>query len=149
MKIKFHNVGFGPGGKPIFHKTVTIPRRKLRVESVKSVNSPKKFNKNEETEKTRASSPKPTKWRFRSPSHRKRNCQNGRSPYKFYPAQQGLRSWIGQLSFLLVPNMVLEKMNIHEHRTRQTFESYTFQPHMGFWPEIRAVDNQTDLRILL
>ena len=103
MKIKFHNVGFGPGGKPIFPKTATIPRRKLRVESVKRVNSPKKINKNEETEKTRASSPKPTKWRFRSsscsPSHRKRNCQNGRSPYKFYPAQQGenlvhLRGWL-------------------------------------------------------
>ena len=60
-------------------------------------------NTNEETEKTWASSPKPTKWRFRSsscsPSHRKRNCQNGRSPYKFYPAQQGenlvhLRGWL-------------------------------------------------------
>ena len=24
-------------------------------------------------------------------------------------------------------------MNIHEHRTRQTYESYTFQPLMGFW----------------
>ena len=25
MKIKFHNVGFGPGGKPAFPKTATIP----------------------------------------------------------------------------------------------------------------------------
>ena len=28
--------------------------------------------------------------------------------------------------------MVLAKTNIHEHRTRQTYESYTFQPLMGF-----------------
>ena len=39
---------------------------------------------------------------------------------------------IGQLSFLLVPNMVLSKMNNHEHQTKQTYESYTFQPLMGF-----------------
>ena len=38
-----------------------------------------------------------------------------------------LRSLIGQLSFLLVPNMVLSKMNNHEHRTKQTCESYVFQ----------------------
>lgn len=103
MKIKFHNVGFGPGRKPIFPKTATTPRRKHMVESVKRVNSPKTINKNEETKKTWASSLKPTKWRFCSsscsPSHRKRNCQNGRSPYKFYPAQQGenlvhLRGWL-------------------------------------------------------
>ena len=35
---------------------------------------------------------------------------------------------IGQLSLLLVPNMVLSKLNNHEHRTKQTYESYTFQP---------------------
>ena len=29
--------------------------------------------------------------------------------------------------------MVLSKMNNHEHRTNQTYESYTFQPLMGFW----------------
>ena len=28
--------------------------------------------------------------------------------------------------------MVLSKMNNHEHRTKQTYESYTFQPLMGF-----------------
>ena len=44
-----------------------------------------------------------------------------------------LRSLIGQLSFLLVPIMVLSKMNNHEHRTTQTYESYTFQPFIGFW----------------
>ena len=43
-----------------------------------------------------------------------------------------LRSLFGQLSFLLVPNMVLSKMNNHEHGTRQTYESYTFQPLMSF-----------------
>ena len=44
-----------------------------------------------------------------------------------------VRSLIGQLSLLLVPNMVLSKMNDHEHRTKQTYESYTFQPLMSFW----------------
>ena len=29
--------------------------------------------------------------------------------------------------------MVLATTNIQEHRTRQTYESYTFQPLMGFW----------------
>ena len=29
--------------------------------------------------------------------------------------------------------MVLFKMNNHEHRTKQTYESYTFQPLMSFW----------------
>ena len=29
--------------------------------------------------------------------------------------------------------MVLLKMNNHEHRTKQTYESYTFYPFMGFW----------------
>ena len=29
--------------------------------------------------------------------------------------------------------MVLSKMNNHEHRTKQTYESYTFQPLMSFW----------------
>ena len=43
-----------------------------------------------------------------------------------------LRSLIGQLSFLLVPNMVLSKMNNHEHRTKQTYESYMFKPLMSF-----------------
>ena len=43
-----------------------------------------------------------------------------------------LRSLIGQLSLLLVPNMVLSEMNNHEHRTKQTYESYTFQPLMSF-----------------
>ena len=43
-----------------------------------------------------------------------------------------LRSLIGQLSLLLVPNMVLSKMNNHEHRTEQTYESYTFQPLMSY-----------------
>ena len=28
--------------------------------------------------------------------------------------------------------MVLSKMNNHEHRTKQTYESYTFQPLMAF-----------------
>ena len=40
---------------------------------------------------------------------------------------------IGQLSLLLVPNMVLLKMNNHEHRTKQTYESYTFQPLMSLF----------------
>ena len=39
---------------------------------------------------------------------------------------------IGQLSFLLVPNILLSKMNNHEHQTKQTYESYTFQPLMSF-----------------
>ena len=43
-----------------------------------------------------------------------------------------LWSLIGQSSLLLVPNMVLSKMNNHEHRTKQTYESYTFQPLMSF-----------------
>ena len=29
--------------------------------------------------------------------------------------------------------MVLSKMNNHEHRTKQTYESYTFQTLMSFW----------------
>ena len=29
--------------------------------------------------------------------------------------------------------MVLSKMNNHEHRTKQTYESYTLQPLMSFW----------------
>ena len=37
------------------------------------------------------------------------------------------------MSLLLVPNMVISKMNNHEHRTKQTYESYTFQPPMSFW----------------
>ena len=28
--------------------------------------------------------------------------------------------------------MVLSKMNNHEHQTKQTYESYTFQPLMSF-----------------
>ena len=48
-------------------------------------------------------------------------------------AHSAFGSLIGQLSFLLVPNMVLSKMNNHEHRTKQTYESYTFQPLMSFW----------------
>ena len=43
-----------------------------------------------------------------------------------------LRNLIGQLSFLLVPNMALAKINIHEYRTKQTCESYTFQPFMSY-----------------
>ena len=39
---------------------------------------------------------------------------------------------IGQLSFLLVPNTVLSKMNNHEHQRKQTYESYTFQHLMSF-----------------
>ena len=37
------------------------------------------------------------------------------------------RSLIGQLSFLLVPSMVHAKMNVHKHRTKQTYESNKFQ----------------------
>ena len=44
-----------------------------------------------------------------------------------------LRSLIGQLSLLHVPNMVLSKMNNREHRTKQPHEGYTFQPLMSFW----------------
>ena len=29
--------------------------------------------------------------------------------------------------------MVLLKMNNHEHWTKQTYQSYTFQPLMSFW----------------
>ena len=43
-----------------------------------------------------------------------------------------LRNLIGQLSFLLVPNMALAKIKIHEHRTKQTCEIYTFQPFMSY-----------------
>ena len=46
-----------------------------------------------------------------------------------------LRNLIGQLSFLLVPNVVLAKMKIHEQRTKQTCESYTFQPLMSYWSQ--------------
>ena len=35
--------------------------------------------------------------------------------------------------------MVLSKMNNHEHRTKQTYESYTFQPLMSFWYDITPV----------
>ena len=42
-----------------------------------------------------------------------------------------LRSLIGQLSFFLIPNIVLGKMKIHEHRTEQTYEGYMFQPLMS------------------
>ena len=42
---------------------------------------------------------------------------------------------IGKLSFPLIPNMVLSNMKNHEHWTKQTNESYTFQPFMGFWFE--------------
>ena len=35
---------------------------------------------------------------------------------------RSLRSLIGQLSFLLVPNMVLAKIKIHEHRAKETWE---------------------------
>ena len=50
-----------------------------------------------------------------------------------------LRSLIGQLSLLLVPNMVLSKMNNHEHRSKQTYESYTFQPLMSFWCQSKGM----------
>ena len=92
MIFKFHKVGFGPGGKPIFPKSATIDNRTPRVQSVKSQ---KKNQINEEREKTYARSPKPTKWRFRSsscsPVHRHRNLHRlyGRSPYKFSPVQHG------------------------------------------------------------
>ena len=46
-----------------------------------------------------------------------------------------LRNLIGQLFFLLVPNMALAKMKIHEHRIKQTYESYTFQPFVSFWSQ--------------
>ena len=39
---------------------------------------------------------------------------------------------IGQLSFLLVPNILLSKMNNHEHQTKQIYDSYTSQPLMSF-----------------
>ena len=54
------------------------------------------------------------------------------------PLRKNRRVWvvayalIGQLSFLLVPNILLSKMNNHEHQTKQTYESYTFQPLMSF-----------------
>ena len=47
-----------------------------------------------------------------------------------------LRSLIGQLSFDLVRNMVLAKIKIHEHRTKQTYHNYTFQPLMSFWGDM-------------
>ena len=40
--------------------------------------------------------------------------------------------WLVSYLLLLVPNMVLWKMNNHKHRTKQTYESYTFQPLMSF-----------------
>ena len=39
--------------------------------------------------------------------------------------------WFVWLSFPLIPNIVLVKMN--EHRTKRTYENYTFQPLMSFW----------------
>ena len=53
--------------------------------------------------------------------------------------QGRLRSLIGWLSFPLVPNMVLSKMNTHEIRTKRTYESYTFQPLMSFWSNIKVL----------
>ena len=63
------------------------------------------------------------------------SCSVFRQAFWFQPlkAHSPFGSLIGQLSFLLVPNMVLSKMNNHEHRTKQTYESYTFQPLMSFW----------------
>ena len=63
------------------------------------------------------------------------SCSVFRQAFWFQPlkAHSAFGSLIGQLSFLLVPNMVLSKMNNHEHRTKQTYESYTFQPLMSFW----------------
>ena len=58
-----------------------------------------------------------------------------------------LRSLIGQLSLLLVPNMVLSKMNNHEHRTKQTYESYTFQPLISFCSD--PVELQTIVSCLM
>ena len=42
---------------------------------------------------------------------------------------RSLRSLIGQLSFLLVPNMVLAKIKIHEHRTKETRELLVPTPY--------------------
>ena len=53
---------------------------------------------------------------------------------------------IGKLSFPLIPNMVLLNMKNHEHRTKQTNESYTFQPFMGFWFEGAAVHTQATIK---
>ena len=53
--------------------------------------------------------------------------------------QGRLQSLIGWLSFLVVPNMVLSKMNTHEHLTKRTYESYTFQPLMSFWSNIKVL----------
>ena len=63
------------------------------------------------------------------------SCSVFRQAFWFQPlkAHSAFGTLIGQLSFLLVPNMVLSKMNNHEHRTKQTYESYTFQPLMSFW----------------
>ena len=60
-----------------------------------------------------------------------------------------LRSLIGQLSLLLVPNMVLSKINNHKHRTKQTYESYTFQPLMSFCCHLNRNQskNRTFLRL--
>ena len=43
---------------------------------------------------------------------------------------------ISIMSLLLVPNMVISKMNNHEHRTKQTYESSTFQPLTSFCFEL-------------
>ena len=53
------------------------------------------------------------------------SCSVFRQAFWFQPlkAHSAFRSLIGQLSFLLVPNMVLSKINNHEHRTKQTYES--------------------------
>ena len=53
------------------------------------------------------------------------SCSVFRQAFWFQPlkAHSAFGSLIGQLSFLLVPNMVLSKMNNHEHRTKQTYES--------------------------
>ena len=53
------------------------------------------------------------------------SCSVFRQAFWFQPlkAHSAFGSLIGQLSFLLVPNMVLSKMNNHEHRTKQTDES--------------------------
>ena len=44
--------------------------------------------------------------------------------------------WLVSHLFFSFQIMVLLKMNNHEHRAKQTYESYTFQPLMSFWRKL-------------
>ena len=105
MKFLFHTIEFGPGRKPIFLRT-TVQKRKPHIEII---NSWKTIHRNEEIEKSCASSWKLTKWHFgssiRSPAYYNTNLHrlHRRSLYKFSPVQKEeilvhMRGWLPLLT---------------------------------------------------